>query len=76
LLPGHAGGLYLASGVAAARGKTEHALALLDSALRASPSHPDRYRYDPLFDSLRHDERFLRIVRRHHARGVLLEGDS
>jgi tetratricopeptide (TPR) repeat protein len=72
----HADALYLASGVAATLGQAERACDLLEAALRAKPSYPDRYRYDPLFDPLRHDTRFLRVVRRHRLPGLFLEEDS
>lgn len=72
----HANGLYLASGVAAALGQTERACELLDAALRIGLSDPDRYRYDPLLDPLRHDARFLQVVRHHRFPGLFREEDS
>lgn len=61
--PDHADGLYQYAAIAAARGDVDAAVDRLGRALAAGPSYPDGYRADPRFDPVRHDARFLRLVR-------------
>jgi tetratricopeptide (TPR) repeat protein len=60
--PDDGGYLYLASSLAAARGDGAAAAELFRRAVENHAYQPDRFRYDPHFDPVRNDLRFLEVV--------------
>jgi len=60
--PDHADALMLAAALTASEGHVEHALGLWIAALENHPSDPDRPRWDPLFDPVRADPRFVEAL--------------
>jgi cytochrome c-type biogenesis protein CcmH/NrfG len=58
----HADALTLAAALAASEGQVMHAIGLWTVALEATPSDPDRVRWDPRFDPIRGDRRFVEAV--------------
>ena len=58
----HADALNLAASLAAREGRVESAVLTLARAFANEPSHPDRYRWDPSFDPIRNDPRFVRAI--------------
>jgi tetratricopeptide (TPR) repeat protein len=60
--PEHADALMLAAALTASEGHVEHALGLWISALEHDPSDPDRPRWDPRFDPVRSDPRFVEAL--------------
>ncbi|MGH2570534.1 MAG: tetratricopeptide repeat protein, partial [bacterium] len=60
--PEHADALMLAAALTASEGHVEHALGLWIAALEHDPSDPDRPRWDPRFDPVRSDPRFMEAV--------------
>ncbi len=61
--PDHADALYLGAALAAREGRVVATTLALARALASGPSDPGRYRWDPSFDPVRNDARFVRAVR-------------
>lgn len=63
--PDHADGMYLAAALSASRRDLLSTYLLLERALDEGASDPDRFRWDPLFDPVRNEPRFLEITQRY-----------
>jgi len=72
----HADALYLRSALAASRGDVDASMRDLERAIALLASNPDRYRWDPLFDPVRNDLRFLETVHEIRHQGLFQEEDS
>jgi len=65
--PKHADAMYSKSAVLAAQGEVMASIDCLEKAWTRGPSNPDRVRWDPLYDPIRHDPRFAAVLREHFA---------
>lgn len=72
----HADAIQLRAGVAAAEGNVSRAVVLYELALLRGASNPARVRIDPLYDPVRHDPEFSRVVLARLVPGVYREGSS
>lgn len=67
--PQHADAMYSKSAVLAAQGDVMASIDWLQRAWSRGPSDPKRAYWDPLFDPVRQDPRFMAALRDHFARG-------
>jgi len=76
IVPGHSDAMYSRAAVLAAQGDVVASIEWLDKALAHDPSDPERVRWDPLFDPIRHDPRFASALREHFIPGAIRKSSS